>query len=545
MLPTNMRSSAVEILPETRTRRRTLLLPLCLVACGVVPRLILARETFLNPDEALHYLLSDQPSLAMAYKASLTTAHPPLLVLVLHYWRLLGTSELALRTLALLTGTAFCWIMFLWLRRVADRATALAGLTLFLFAPSLITLSAEVRQYSLLLFFAASSLYFLERALEENSARMMLLSSCALYLALLSHYSSLIFALAIGVYALVRFLAAQERGALLGIWIVGQLGAVTLCAFLIFTHVLRVRRLGLPQGIADTWLRSSIFHSGEDHLLTFIFGRTTRLFRYFFSHGTIGVAALLLFVIAIVLLVRDKKKPESLHKPTPRQIAILLALPFLITLGAAIAGIYPYGGTRHDSLLIMFAIPGVSIGLVRLKIRWPWLKPVGLITGLAICNIFSYPPPPYIPRKNQNRRFMREAIRFVRQSVPPGSVVYVDHPGGLLLSYYLCGNAVVPFESQSQPFLTSRCGDYEAVTPARRLWSFDPDTFPGTVQEMRRRHELHPEAQVWMFQSGWIDWHEEVWIAQLRDYGCYDPQQFGPNIIVCRMMLDAERLKSN
>src|SRR5437016_2996324 len=106
-----MRSSAVEILPETRTRRRTLLLPLCLVACGVVPRLILARETFLNPDEALHYLLSDQPSLAMAYKASLTTAHPPLLVLVLHYWRLLGTSELALRTLALLTGTAFCWII--------------------------------------------------------------------------------------------------------------------------------------------------------------------------------------------------------------------------------------------------------------------------------------------------------------------------------------------------------------------------------------------------------------------------------------------------
>jgi len=48
-----------------------------------------------------------------------------------------------------------------------------------------------------------------------------------------------------------------------------------------------------------------------------------------------------------------------------------------------------------------------------------------------------------------------------------------------------------------------------------------------------------------MFQSGWIDWHEEVWIAQLRDYGCYDPQQFGSNIIVCRMMLDAEQPKSN
>src|SRR5207245_10922455 len=114
-----------------------------------------------------------------------------------------------------------------------------------------------------------------------------------------------------------------------------------------------------------------IVHIGEDQLFTFIFGRTTRLFRYFFSHGTIGVAALLLFVFGIVFLLRDKKKPESLHKPTPRQIAILLALPFLITLGAAIAGIYPYGGTRHDSLLIMFAILGVSIGLVRIKICLP------------------------------------------------------------------------------------------------------------------------------------------------------------------------------
>src|SRR5205814_4896708 len=100
-----MRSSAVEILPETRTRRRTLVLPLCLLACGIVPRLILAHETFLNPDEALHYLLSDQSSLSIAYKASLTTAQPPLLVLVLHFSRVLVISELAMLSLALITGT--------------------------------------------------------------------------------------------------------------------------------------------------------------------------------------------------------------------------------------------------------------------------------------------------------------------------------------------------------------------------------------------------------------------------------------------------------
>src|SRR5438874_12942770 len=120
-----MQSSEVEILPQTRAPFGALVLPLCLLACGIVPRLILAHETFLNPDEALHYLLSDQSSLAMAYKASLTTAHPPLLVLVLHFWRVLGSSELAMRSFALINGSACFWLMFRRLARRADRATVL------------------------------------------------------------------------------------------------------------------------------------------------------------------------------------------------------------------------------------------------------------------------------------------------------------------------------------------------------------------------------------------------------------------------------------
>ena len=541
-----MSSSATAPTPRARIQSDSIRLPVFLVACGLVPRLILARETFLNPDEALHYLLSDQPSLRLAYEASLTTAHPPLLILVLHYWRLLGHSEFALRSLALLTGTAFCWIMFLWLKRVTDRATALIGLTLLLFAPSLIMLSAEVRQYSLLLFFSSASLYLLELALDAGSPWMMLLSAFALYLALLSHYSSLMFALALGIYALVRLLTRKRQTLLIATWIVGQTGALALCALLVKSHVSVLRQKGLPQNIADTWLRVSIFHRGEDHLASFILTRSTRLFRYLFSQGTIGVMALLLFILAIVLLLREKSSPGDFRKPTPRQLALLLVLPFLITLVAALTGIYPYGGTRHDSILSIFAISGVSIGAARFKLPWDskWVTPAALAVGLAICHLFPHPVPPFIPRKNQNRKFMTAAIQFIRQSVPRGSIVYVDDPGGLLLSYYLCGNAIVPFENQPQAFMESHCGTHQTVTPSRRLWSFDPDTFPGTVEEMRRRHSLDPTREVWMFQSGWIDWHEDLWIAELRPYGCYNPRKFGSNILICKMELDAPATSS-
>src|SRR5437016_7736577 len=174
--------------PQTRTVSDSGALLLFLLAGGLAARLLLAHLTFLNPDEVLHYLLSAEPSFDMAYKASLTTAHPPLLIVLLHYWRLLGNSEFVLRLPSVLAGTAFCWITFLWLQRVTDRTTALIGLALLSFSPSLISLSAENRQYSLLMFFCATSLYLLDRAIGENVG-MMLLSSLPLYLALLTHYS--------------------------------------------------------------------------------------------------------------------------------------------------------------------------------------------------------------------------------------------------------------------------------------------------------------------------------------------------------------------
>src|SRR6476659_8649901 len=124
---------------KTRTPFRGVALPVFFLAGGLAIRSVLAHLTFFNPDEVLHYLLSAEPSLALVYKASLTTAHPPLFIVLLHYWRLLGNSEFVLRLPSVLSGTAFCWMMFLWLQKVRDRTTALVGLILLSFSPALIS----------------------------------------------------------------------------------------------------------------------------------------------------------------------------------------------------------------------------------------------------------------------------------------------------------------------------------------------------------------------------------------------------------------------
>jgi hypothetical protein len=536
-------------MPPTQTRSRSALLPLCL-AGGFLVRLVPARLTFLNPDEVLHYFLSHQASLAAAYQATLSTAHPPLLILFLHYWQLLGNSEMALRIPSILAGTAFAWVMYLWLKRVWDTSTALTSLILLLFSPALISISSEVRQYALLLLFAGGSLYFLERAIEENSVAMMLFSALALYLALLTHYSSLIFALTLGIYALARLRTTKARAAVLAAWVLGQTGALGICGFLYKSHLGKLQHGSLRQEIADTWLRASIYHPAQDHAVVFLVSRTVRLFRYLFSNGTIGVLALLVFLCGITFLMLDRgsqasdRKPAD-RKPTPRQLALLLTLPFFITAAAAVAGFYPYGGTRHDVLLATFAMSGVALGLNRLVTGKDWqrLAIVGVV--LAICNLFPFPTPPFIKPKNQNRELMSSAINTLRRDAPAGSVILTDYEGGLMLGYYLCSSRVVEIEI-SQAFMRSACGEYRVVASSPDLWAYDAQTLPAAlrqVQEKAQQDKTNVESNTWLFQAGWIDDKQAQWIAELSQFGCRNPQLFGQNIFLCRMAVQKSVLK--
>jgi uncharacterized membrane protein len=200
-----------------------------------------------------------------------------------------------LRLPSVLAGTACCWLAYRWLKEVTDRSTAFMGLLLLSFAPSLIGLSAEVRQYALLLFFMAGCLYLSERAMQENSRPLMVLFSLCLYGALLSHYSSLLFALTMGIYMLLRLYPYGKRAGLFAVWICGQIGALALVTYFLVTHVAHLRAAGMPREIAETWLRKSIFHPGDQNVAVFASAQTVRVFTYLFSHGLVGTLALLAF----------------------------------------------------------------------------------------------------------------------------------------------------------------------------------------------------------------------------------------------------------
>lgn len=506
-----------------------------LIAAGLFLRVRLAWLTFLNPDEALHYFLAHQPSLKLAYQASLSTAHPPLMILFLHYWSFLGRSEFFLRLPFVIAGTLFCWVMFLWIRKVAGKIAACFGLAMFLFSPSLISLLAEIRQYSLLLLFCGACLYCLERALDSNgqsAVRWMTLSAAALYLALLTHYSAMIFAAAVGLYGLVCLAHEKWPGKLTGSWIAVQIGTLAICAFLYESQISKLRESGVPSEIAGTWLRSSIFQPGQNHLVAFAWINTLRLFRYFFSQGTVGVIGFALFAFALIALLWANQ--NSGRKSRNRELAILLAAPFLITLLLAIARVYPYGGTRHDILLAIFAISGISIALDRLRLdargaRAKLALALLLASALLICNFYPSPSGPYIRPHNQRRELMHQAIASIK-SLPSESVLFADAQGSMVLNYYLCSDAMpLPFTAEKQ-ILKLRCGQYDVLTSMATQTGFDRPTFPELLAEARQENAA--EKTVYLFQSGWIDEKEEDWLNELRGLGG-NPHSFGPNILLC------------
>jgi|HubBroStandDraft_6_1064221.scaffolds.fasta_scaffold00818_2 hypothetical protein len=504
-----------------------------ILTLGFLIRLWAAWGTFLNPDEALHYLLANQPSWRLAYHASLTNAHPPLLTLVLYLWRGLGTSEFVLRLPSVIAGTAFCWLVFKWLTHLLGAATGFVGSILVSFLPPVIALAAEVRQYALLLFFLTATAYLLERAFAENSAAMMLLSAISLCLGLLSHYSAILFAAAMGIYSLLRLLARRPSASVGATWIMGQASVLGLIAALYVSHISKLKgdyAVGTIQG----WLANSFFRPGHDNAILFVIARTGGVFQYVFGQLAVGDLAFLGFIAGVALLWKGNISSADLNA-TSRQLGVLFVLPFAVDAGASLARIYPYGGTRHSAFLIMFAVAGVSSLIA-------WLAKQRIVTGIvlavlivAVCNAFGQPHRPYMLPADQSRTQMIRATEFIESQIPNSDLIFIDYQTRLLLGYYLCPQQPVVFAAPVGSFEDFQCGGHRIVAAGPDLYIFSGQSFPSRWNELQRSFPLRSGQAVWVIQAGWEVnlWQElQSGVPGLRDLR---PRSFGKNITISRM----------
>jgi dolichyl-phosphate-mannose-protein mannosyltransferase len=504
---------------------------------GLCSRLWAASGTFLNPDEALHFRLANQLSLALAYSESLTASHPPLLTFVLYWWRAFGTSELWLRLPSVLAGVVFCWMFYKWLANAAGEPAGLIGLIFVSLLPPIVMLSAEIRQYALLLVFLAAALYFLDESFAKNSPLRMVAFSLCLYFAMLSHYSAFWFAAAVGIYAIFRFCTERVRLGLVTVWACGQLGALALTILLYKTHISKLgageSRTAVQGWMSEFFLRRSYFDSAHDNPVVFLLAHSFGVFQYIFGQLVAGDVMGLLFVAGVVLLLRAKGVSED---PTSsRRLGIFLLLPFAIVAGASLAHVYPYGGTRHLAFLIIPGVAGVSVALARLASdRWERGLTIAVLV-LVACIVFGKPRPPRIDHADQSQTHMTAAMEFVRRNIKPSDLIFTDYQTDLILGHYLCDRRPILFDPAPATFEEFSCAGHRIVSRDYKGWQFWASNFPQEWQRFVQAYRLKLGDAVWIVQAGWsVDLPEDLrsHFAEFRDLHF---ESFGKNIFIFKL----------
>lgn len=335
---------------------------LAIVALGLAVRVCALRGVFVSPDETLQLQIASAPGLLGTYRESLSVAHPPLFLLVLHVWKRLVPTELGWRLLSIAFGTAFLWAAYRWAGSLFGKASALCALALLAFVPSLVLLSVEVRPYTLLLWLMAAALAVLERAFRERSPRKLSLFTLLCALCLLTHYSALLLVASAGVYAAVRIKVERLPIRFVRAWAVGQAALAGLLLFLYETQIRRLRGGALEKAAQGDWLRASYFQAGQESALAFCARQTLALFQFLFSSILPGIAGLVLLLAAVAWLAA-RRQPAW----------ILLSLPFLLNLVAGLLSLYPYGGTRHSIDLAVFACAGIGRAVASLSSERIWV----------------------------------------------------------------------------------------------------------------------------------------------------------------------------
>jgi hypothetical protein len=429
-------------------------------------------------------------------------------------------------------------MFYKWLSNVAGSLAGFIGLLLVAFLPPIILMSAEVRQYPLLLAFLASALYFLDEAFTENSSSKMAAFSLCLYFAMLSHYSAFLFAAALGIYALLKIFAQRSSTRLVAAWAAGQLGALALAIFFYKTHISKLG-VGESRTVFEGWmsefyLRRSYFDPAHDNPLMFLAGHTFGVFQYFFGQLAIGDVLGLVFFMGVALLLRGEGFFED--RISSRCWGIFLLLPFAIAGGASLAHVYPYGGTRHVAFLIIPGVAGVSLAMAHLA-RGRWGRGVGIAAFVLVaCIAFGKPRPPRMDRADQSRANMAAAMEFIRQNMDPSDLIFTDYQTDLILSHYLCQQRPVSLDLAPANFEQFSCAGHRvASTDYKTEWMLWANNFPQHWQQLVQAYNLKPGDTVWIFQSGWgIELPEDLrkHFAEFHDLRF---ESFGDNIKIFKM----------
>lgn len=421
---------------------------LSITAAALLIRIYVGSREFMDFDEWQQVFMSSVPRwIDLKYELG-NEAHPPIFYLLLKPLLALGSGKLWYRCLAIVPGAGSIFLMGMIGRKIfRSSSVALLCAGAMALSTAAITVSTEVRQYQLAVFFILLAFFSFLHILPSGARPHFLhfaIYSGASTLAVGCHYFAVLFLVpCVLIPVFIEWRSAKSR-AVFGrklrqrrTWAFGLALALPFCAFGFF-YLKYIRRFDLQGYPGEEFFWRLVV---KENWPTFLV-RNFQNFMNLFSPVHIQSRLPFLVILALVglgsafvfLKSRDEEHTAYAYRLIPASFAgiIVLELMFL-----SLAGRYPFGGlTRHQYiaapflLLAAFSVFDDVVSMLIPKFRAALLTVAALlITGHLMVAW------PMIMVDPDGPKIYSWAFDHYQSTFPHAQAVYVDHWG--IIGYYV------------------------------------------------------------------------------------------------------------
>ena len=329
---------------------------LLIVAGALALRVAGTSEWWLNPDEGIYFSLVTRPTWAGFWAELRENAHPPLYYLLLRATGALTTDFFWFRALSLVAGAAAVGTLWAVGRalvaaeggtRLRATATGLVAAALLAASPTAVVQSQIMRPYMLQLALVGGALALLLGWKGASDRRALGAYVALVTLALLTHYSSVLALAALGCVAAFRMATTVTDRRSRWVLVAAHGAAGALFAALWVLHLRGLAASDTADDALRGWLSFYLVGSPREAWLAFLGLQTTVLGR---PLG--GLAALILMGALALAAARRAWLP-----------LVVAGSALSVGLGAAAAGVYPMGATRHSIWMLAFTVPAMAWAL--------------------------------------------------------------------------------------------------------------------------------------------------------------------------------------
>ncbi len=389
---------------------------LLLTLAGAALRLASLGTESLWYDEAATWQLVQGDWQAILDRNATQNSAPPLFPLLLGLVTGPDASESTLRMPALIAGVLAIPLVWLVAREFAPGRYALLAPLLVALSPTQFEYAQEVREYSLAFATACLMLLANARFIAKPHGRTAGAIAAASILGICVQYGNALLAAGAGIACLTAIATMADRARPLRLWVIAQLpvGAAALALFV--TTIRPQLEVSVMSPGGYVYLLDRYWDGSWPDLLTLLTAKDADIVHFAYP-GKLFLA-LVLGGLAV-----------AAWRPALRNAAWLAAAPIGMTIGAALAGAYPFGAIRQDLFLLPMLYVCAALGLAAaagaVERRWGGLAGLGL-AGVAVVAL-AWTGAMRLPAlmNHVGNEPMRPLVATLAERLRPGQRIYV------------------------------------------------------------------------------------------------------------------------